>query len=85
MKRWYAPPSICWPPGGILLSLTTPAPPADTLDLYEWLRRDESLLSVGLHDALLLATRRAPVAKQARRGARRMRRRRAAQDPEGTT
>ena len=72
-------------PGGILLSLTSNDPTGDTLDLYEWLRYDQSLLSVQLLGTMLLATRRPLVARQARRGARRMRRRRAAQNPEGST
>ena len=68
-------------PGGLLISLRREGESESRVDLYQWLRGEESMQSVEVagDQSLVLATRRAPVAKPARRGARRMRRRRAAE------
>lgn len=66
-------------PGALLMILATEA----LGDIHELLRRQDSLLSIRVEGSMLLASRRAETAKLARRGARRMRRRHAAQQTEG--
>ena len=70
-------------PGGLLLSLTSNPSKSGSPNLYDLLRRNESLQSTRVEGSLLLASRRPLITKPVRRGARRMRRRRAAQDREG--
>lgn len=70
-------------PGGFVICLLNSSPDTRSGGLYDLFRREESLFSARLDEAFLIATRRAQIAKSARRGARRMRRRRAAQNTEG--
>ena len=70
-------------PGGLIIGRLDDSDGSDSVDLYELFRRNSSLFSARLDGRLLIAARRPQIAKSARRGARRMRRRRAVQNTEG--
>ena len=70
-------------PGGLIICRLDGSEGSDSVDLYELFRRESSLFSARLDGRLLIAARRPQIAKSARRGARRMRRRRTVQNTEG--